>query len=966
MRIIYIISFLLIASVSNATEFQFNKSLIENIQGPSAIELGPDGDLYVCTVHGKIYRFDMNADGTYSGNFEQIRDLPGSQIIGMVFDPNSSEFEPTFYISFATFGGNFNSVIRKYSYGLYGNTTPLVEEDIVIGLPSSTQLQHQTNGIDFGPNGKLYAVVGSITTAGSAYDGWGSGESELSAACIEIDLEDPIFDNGSLNVQTTDPIFYDPYASDAAVKLYATGIRNAYDLHWNSNGELYTAINSNSRTNGYNPDCGPIEPFVHTPHTQFARVEADQFYGFPNDLRNECILYGANPTSGTDFFEVNNYDVGQQPESNWDPDLIMSLNAVGGNSPNGLCEYTGPTDLDGHLLCAFFGNGTIHAFDVSPGNSGLTEGLGEKLKDENQNHITFTNPLAVASHSTGKIYVADFGVWSASNPGGGIYLLEAIDLVNCPTAGESCDDGNDFTENDIINSDCICTGTCLTVGTPCDDNDPLTSNDMIDSNCDCIGSCNLEGISCDDGNPITENDIYDADCNCNGSCPPDGEVCIDDDPTTSESYWDGNCNCVGVYSTVLFVVANPSSLSSFETEVYNWITNQSYAVVLVSGSASQTSDADDKGLIIISSTVSSSTVNTKFTNVSVPIIVWEPWLFDDLNMTGNIVDTDYGVLSNITEIDFVGSHPITAGYSGVTSINISGSADASFGKPNSNADIIAESTNDASKKLGFVYEQGATLVNGSAAADTRIALYFMDNAQWSMVNQNVFAEAFEYALEGVSNTFDIELKLYLQGYFDGNTTQSTVLNQKDLIPNTQPFSGAPWYYEGTENLSTIPIDMVDWLLLVSRDNFGNPGQLQAVLLKEDGSLTDIQGNTAIGFDNLNLTSSYFFSVHSRNQLAVSTSVPIANQSIYDFTTSISQAKGSDQMILINGKACLFSGDYNGDGYINATDLTIWESDPAANHQYKNQDGDGNGIINFRDYNLFKQNQPKTGDQSIFY
>ena len=40
-------------------------------------------------------------------------------------------------------------------------------------------------------------------------------------------------------MQTEEGGTYDPYAAGAPLTLYATGVRNAFDLVWHSNGHLY-------------------------------------------------------------------------------------------------------------------------------------------------------------------------------------------------------------------------------------------------------------------------------------------------------------------------------------------------------------------------------------------------------------------------------------------------------------------------------------------------------------------------------------------------------------------------------------------------------------------------------------------------------------------------------------------------------------------------------------------------------
>ncbi len=63
--------------------------------------------------------------------------------------------------------------------------------------------------------------------------------------------------------------------------------------------------------------------------------------------------------------------------------------------------------------------------------------------------------------------------------------------------GDSCDDGNENTENDMITAECECEGTSLEVDCPelglnvgdsCDDGDENTENDIISENCVCAGT----------------------------------------------------------------------------------------------------------------------------------------------------------------------------------------------------------------------------------------------------------------------------------------------------------------------------------------------------------------------------------------------------------------------------------------------------------------------------------------------
>ncbi|MFT6783772.1 MAG: hypothetical protein ACJA1A_003713, partial [Saprospiraceae bacterium] len=234
---------------------------------------------------------------------------------------------------------------------------------------------------------------------------------------------------------------------------------------------------------------------------------------------------------------------------------------------------------------------------------------------------------------------------------------------NCDgtTIGNSCDDGDACTTNDVIDANCNCAGTFAdtdndgvcdaddicpggddnidtdndgtpdfcdncdgtTIGNSCDDGDACTTDDVIDANCNCAGTfadadndgvCDADDIcpggddnidtdndgtpdfcdncdgttignSCDDGDACTTNDVIDANCNCAGTfadadndgvcdaddiCPggddnidtdndgtPDfcdncdqstiGNSCDDGDACTTNDIIDANCNCAGSF-----------------------------------------------------------------------------------------------------------------------------------------------------------------------------------------------------------------------------------------------------------------------------------------------------------------------------------------------------------------------------------------------------------------------------------
>ena len=50
---------------------------------------------------------------------------------------------------------------------------------------------------------------------------------------------------------------------------------------------------------------------------------------------------------------------------------------------------------------------------------------------------------------------------------------------------------------------------------------------------------------------------------------------------------------------------------------------------------------------------------------------------------------------------------------------------------------------------------------------------------------------------------------------------NTSLLTGGYIPTTQPYSGAPWSYSGTESVGSIPALVVDWILVELRTRYSS-------------------------------------------------------------------------------------------------------------------------------------------------
>jgi glucose/arabinose dehydrogenase len=411
--------------------FQFRKLKIDDEHGPTAIAVGPDENVYVATYEGKLYRLRLDPETGLSIGKDLLLSLRDKKILGLAFDPRATASELVVWITHDDRKaenldvGTFSGVVSQVRIPAAGQGGEVTETRYVIGLPSGW---HPLNGCTFGPDKRLYVSIGSMNRLG---DDPIRPETPLSAAVVVADVCEADFNDGllPLNVQTTEPVNYDPYAASAPLKLYATGFRQMYRLCFHSNGNLYGGVNQNDGTGRADTPSHSGVPALHAvfPDEDLVRIVEGGYYGHPNPSRKEFVLLGGNPTAGVDPWEISEYPVGVEPDPKFNPDnLIFNLKTIDGTSANGCAEYTSPGPLHGRLLICFYeGTHTIHTFAFNADGTKVTD--NRPLLDENNESLRFAHPLDVAVHPSGRIYVADFGDWSTFGGGGAIWVLKLVE-----------------------------------------------------------------------------------------------------------------------------------------------------------------------------------------------------------------------------------------------------------------------------------------------------------------------------------------------------------------------------------------------------------------------------------------------------------------------------------------------------------------------------------------------------------
>lgn len=177
---------------------------------------------------------------------------------------------------------------------------------------------------------------------------------------------------------------------------------------------------------------------------------------------------------------------------------------------------------------------------------------------------------------------------------------------------------------------------------------------------------------------------------------------------------------------ILFV-ANSTDLNAGDQVVVDHLEANDYTVIVIDQNAATAADALDKGLVMISSSVSSSAVNTKFKAVAIPVLTWESYLYDDMGMTPGGNGSGFGTEWNDNNISIIDeAHYLAAGLTG-TQLLLQAGNGLNWGNPTNTALKIGTVPGEVNKALLFAYEDGGTMSNGIAPA-RRVGIFMRDNS----------------------------------------------------------------------------------------------------------------------------------------------------------------------------------------------------------------------------------------------
>lgn len=294
----------------------------EGISMPTSMARSPQGELFVSQRDGTILRL-VDADG--DGVFEELVEFASgfSETTGIAFSPQGE-----LYVSST---GRVTIVRDTDGDGVADET-----DEIISRLPNG---RHQNNGLAFGPDGKLYLTNGSTCND-----------------CAEADER-------SATILRAEP-------DGSALRVYARGLRNPYDLVFDPQGRLWAT------DNGSDPPCNTKD--------ELNLIEDGGDYGWPYAPACDNLVDGIPPVGD------------------------LGLNTAS----TGIDYYDGehfPPEFRGDLFITLWGS---LPFAPEPGGQVLvrvTPGDSVETTRVTEFATGFENPIDVLVDEDGTLLVADFG-----------------------------------------------------------------------------------------------------------------------------------------------------------------------------------------------------------------------------------------------------------------------------------------------------------------------------------------------------------------------------------------------------------------------------------------------------------------------------------------------------------------------------------------------------------------------------
>lgn len=422
----------------------------QQINRGTSLQFGPDDLLYVAEMDGLIKVFDVNRNGannytaTLLETIDLIKNVPNHN------DDGTPDFSGKRLLTGIHVAGTAGSPViyaassdPRQAAGPSGNDSNLdtnsgilhkltksggnwSKQDLVRGLPRSEE-NHVSNGLVLSGN-TIYLNVGGHTNQGAPSNNFAElPEYALSAATLEIDLG--AIGNSTYDLPTLDGPAdqHDPFGGhdglnqaklveNGPVQIFASGLRNAYDIVLTESGRFYVWDNGPNTGWGGLPgnNCSDAVSNAGSKHQDGLHLISKGYYaGHPNPTRgNKNNTFGGQtPIEGPEDPEQCVY---KTPGQN---DGSLTTNNP---STNGLDEYTATNfggAMQGDLLAVAFDK-SLYRVQLNGSGTAVTS-KSELLTDNGQ------APLDVTTQGDGDVFPGT--IWIVDNIVKTITVMEPAD-----------------------------------------------------------------------------------------------------------------------------------------------------------------------------------------------------------------------------------------------------------------------------------------------------------------------------------------------------------------------------------------------------------------------------------------------------------------------------------------------------------------------------------------------------------
>ncbi|WP_345724606.1 VWA domain-containing protein [Herpetosiphon gulosus] len=245
--------------------------------------------------------------------------------------------------------------------------------------------------------------------------------------------------------------------------------------------------------------------------------------------------------------------------------------------------------------------------------------------------------------------------------------------------------------------------------------------------------------------------------------------------------------------TILLVVGS-SSLSTADAAIKSRLEGLGYGVTVKAAKQTQTADAASVQAVLVSSSVTSSDVGTKFRDVTIPVMLWEMAIYDEMRLTGAVVGQHQGTTEALTSLTVVNStHPLAAGRSGTISVATTAQT-MPYGEPAASAVVIARAGGNQ-RSVVFAYERCAVMIDGQTLAPARRVGFFLNDATPPVLTTDgwtLFDASVQWSMAGLpcgstvaTPTVSVPTTTATQPPVPSPTATATV------IPSSTPTVGTP-------------------------------------------------------------------------------------------------------------------------------------------------------------------------------